>query len=355
MAEDSGAFKTNPRNSARIGHFVITAIAAAKMPHGSKNAVHRPNAAIASEFCNEQVRGVEIFSNRPDSRCESGSVPVVTAFPSASTALQPLEATAELASMLPGFRFLFAAIILSMSVLVFGLGAAALLRAAHEQFASIPSRRALPEPVFAQHNEPPMPTLALLRFEPPVADKAPDNVPENAVAVAPAETGTPAAPVFEATPAETEQLAALKPEETTPAEPVKPEIPAAEPAPVTQATPAETPAANDEVKLAAIEEPPPPATMAASTAPEAVAEAPSPEGNIAATKIATLGGPAATIGQPESAKTKSAKPDRSAIRKRAKERRRIAARRAAALQTPQAAAQQQPDPFTQPAAARAKR
>jgi hypothetical protein len=23
MAEDSGAFKTNPRNSARIGHFVI--------------------------------------------------------------------------------------------------------------------------------------------------------------------------------------------------------------------------------------------------------------------------------------------------------------------------------------------
>ena len=48
--------------------------------------------------------------------------------------------------MLPGFRFLFAAIVLSMSVLIFGLGAAALLRAAHEEFASIPSRRALPEP-----------------------------------------------------------------------------------------------------------------------------------------------------------------------------------------------------------------
>ena len=31
--------------------------------------------------------------------------------------------------MLPGFRFLFAAIVLSTSVLVFGLGAAALLRA----------------------------------------------------------------------------------------------------------------------------------------------------------------------------------------------------------------------------------
>ena len=38
--------------------------------------------------------------------------------------------------MLPGFRFLFAAIVLSMSVLVFGLGAAALLRAAHEEVAS---------------------------------------------------------------------------------------------------------------------------------------------------------------------------------------------------------------------------
>jgi hypothetical protein len=48
MAEDSGAFKTNQRNSARIGHFVITAIAAAKMPHDSKNAVHRPNAAYGA-------------------------------------------------------------------------------------------------------------------------------------------------------------------------------------------------------------------------------------------------------------------------------------------------------------------
>ena len=67
--------------------------------------------------------------------------------------------------MLPGFRFLFAAIVLSMSVLIFGLGAAALLRAAHEQFAHVPSRRAAPEPVFARLNEPPMPTLALLRVD----------------------------------------------------------------------------------------------------------------------------------------------------------------------------------------------
>ena len=41
--------------------------------------------------------------------------------------------------MLPGFRFLFAAILLSMSILVFGLGAVALLRAAHEEVASTPA------------------------------------------------------------------------------------------------------------------------------------------------------------------------------------------------------------------------
>ena len=252
--------------------------------------------------------------------------------------------------MLPGFRFLFAAIILSMSVLVFGLGATALLRAAHEQFASIPSRRATPEPVFAQHNEPP--TLALLRFEPPVIEK--DDAVEDAAAVATPEPEAPAAPVVEAMPTEPDKLAALKPEETTPAESVKPEIPAAEPTPVTEATPAETPATNDAVKPAATEEPPAPATTA-STAPEPAAEAPSPEGNIAATKIATLGGPAVTIDQPEAAKTTSAKPDRSDARKRAKERRRLAARRAAALRAQQAAAPQLADPFAQPSLARAKR
>jgi hypothetical protein len=255
--------------------------------------------------------------------------------------------------MLPGFRFLFAAIVLSMSVLVFGLGAAALLRAAHEQFASIPSWRVTPEPVFAQQSEPPMPTLALLRFEPPVAENAPDN----AAAVASPETEAPAAPAVDAMPAEPEKLAALKPEEALPAEPVKPEIPAADAPAVAQAAPAETPAAVDEVKVAAIPETPPPATVAASTAPETVAEVPSLEGNIATTKIATLGGPAVTIEEPASATTISAKPDLGATQKRAeraRERRRVAARRAA-LQAQQAAAREQANPFAQPAALRAKR
>ncbi len=83
----------------------------------------------------------------------------------------------ELASMLPGFRFLFTAIVLSMSVLIFGLGAAALLRAKHEEFANLPSRRATPEPMFARLNDDPPPTLALLRIDPPLAEKPAENVP----------------------------------------------------------------------------------------------------------------------------------------------------------------------------------
>ena len=84
--------------------------------------------------------------------------------------------------MLPGFRFLFAAILLSTSILVFGLGAAALLRATHEQYVSNPSWRNGPqEKVFAQAPEPAQPVLAALRAEPEAAaEPAPslrDRVP----------------------------------------------------------------------------------------------------------------------------------------------------------------------------------
>jgi hypothetical protein len=139
---------------------------------------------------------------------------------------------------------------------------------------------------------------------------------------------------------------------------VKPDVPAAKTEPVAEAAPTAAPAAaNDEVKVAAIAEPAPPPATAISTVTEPVAEAPSSESNIAATKIATLGGPAVTIEQPASVKTPSAKPDRSAARKRAaraKERRRIAARRAALL-AQQAAAQQQANPFDPQTVTRAKR
>src|ERR1700759_52747 len=75
------------------------------------------------------------------------------------------------APMLPGFRFLFAATMLAMSLLIFGLGAAALLRAAHESFASNSSWHAAPEVPFAQRPDTTMPVLAALRVEPSAFEK----------------------------------------------------------------------------------------------------------------------------------------------------------------------------------------
>lgn len=236
--------------------------------------------------------------------------------------------------MLPGFRFLFAAIVLSMSVLVFGLGAAALLRAAHEEFASMPARRAPPEQVFAQRNEPP-PTLALLRLEPDATEKAADKV---AVPAEPAADATP--------PAEPEKLAALKPEEAPPPEAVKPEMPAVEAAPGSPPAQAEVLASIDEPKLAAIAETPP-ASEAAST----LVEVPSAAASIAATRIATLGGPAVTIDEPAPAKS-AATPDGSAVAKRTKERHRVARRARIARQ---AATQSAADPFAPSAVTRGAR
>src|SRR2546423_12684987 len=94
--------------------------------------------------------------------------------------------------MLPGFRFLLAAIVLSVSIVTFGLGAAALLRAAHEEFASIPAaRRVTPEPYFAQPAEAPAPTLAMLRVEPAPPSNAPVSPPAPAVAEEPAPEAVP--------------------------------------------------------------------------------------------------------------------------------------------------------------------
>ena len=93
--------------------------------------------------------------------------------------------------MLPGFRFLFAAIVLSMSILIFGLGAAALLRAAHEEFASNPTWRAAPETVFAQPREATRPVLAMLRVDLPTPEKIADNIPAIAAPAAAAVDSAP--------------------------------------------------------------------------------------------------------------------------------------------------------------------
>src|SRR5262249_22186682 len=126
------------------------------------------------------------------------------------------------------FRFLFAAILLSTSILVFGLGTAALLRATHEQFVSNPAWRNGPqEQVFAQASEPAQPEFAAFRAEPvPPASSLRDEVP----------TVSPPA-------SEPDQVAALTSETTSQPATLATEVPASEPAQAEAAPspPAETP------------------------------------------------------------------------------------------------------------------
>lgn len=272
--------------------------------------------------------------------------------------------------MLPGFRFLFAAIVLSMSILVFGLGAAALLRAAHEQFASNPSWHAAAEASFAHQAEATRPVLAMLRVEPPHAEQAPDHVPAvNVPAIpAPAEQAAIAPP-----PPGPEKVAALNPQEPSLPEAAKPAMtvpedqapsevaPAQADAPAAEATEVATPAADGETKIASTgqvttEPVSPPANEAAPAAietdpaasPQAASAPASPEVNIASTKIAMLDSPSVTVEAKPRAKVVSAIPDRTIIKKRQQARRAAHRRRMAArARQAQLAAQQAANPFAQ--------
>jgi hypothetical protein len=244
--------------------------------------------------------------------------------------------------MLPGFRFLFAAIMLSMSILVFGLGAAALLRAAHEEVASNPSWRAAPELTFAQQPEATGPVLAMLRVDTPSAEKAQHNAP---VTAAPAEQVAIAPPAAEA-----ERVAA--PDDSPPAEMANteiapPEVPVAENPMGGELAPAsaKTPASAEEIKITAtateqIREDQPVAALPEQTGlPVASSTA------IAAMKVATSGGAPVNIESPwpPKALVVAAKPEQSEIRKqqqakRAAHRRRLAARARLAAQAAQQAA-----------------
>jgi hypothetical protein len=182
--------------------------------------------------------------------------------------------------MLPGFRFLFAAIVLSMSMLIFGLGAAALLRAAHQEFVSIPSRRAPPETMFAQRGA--GPALAMLRVDASEADQkaatptASDTAQDQpAIVSALAEAATP---VENPLPSE-----APKPEASTSEIPVEAETPAQ----------ADAPSPTAETTLAAIGEVTAAPDQPTVTAPDQAAIDDST--GIAETRIATLGGPPVTI------------------------------------------------------------
>lgn len=270
--------------------------------------------------------------------------------------------------MLPGFRFLFAAIMLSMSLLVFGLGAAALLRAAHESFASNSSWRAAPEVSFAQHPDTTLPMLATLRVEPPVIEKA-----NEAAKV----TATPADQEPSAAETAGEQVAALKPAETPPAEVAKPAdapapMPLAENPPAPEATSvgavsptAETTNAADGQKMTAVaavdtapaqSEPAAaqaepviqPPTNPTSANPTSAISTTAPEASIAVTKIATLGGPPVDIVASASAAKSGAKSDEGEIKKREHARRSLRRRRLAARARLLALQQLQANPFGQP-------
>lgn len=77
--------------------------------------------------------------------------------------------------MLPGLKVLCASVLLAVAVVTFALGAAALLRATHENFASLPTWKTPPEAISAFAPQPDagheMPTLAMLRIEPSDAER----------------------------------------------------------------------------------------------------------------------------------------------------------------------------------------
>ncbi len=89
--------------------------------------------------------------------------------------------------MLPGFRLLFATTVLAISILVFGLGAAALLRAAHEEFASLPSWRLAQQQPLLTPFTPQVPRLettpilAMLRIEAPSTKPLPEMLHRDVV------------------------------------------------------------------------------------------------------------------------------------------------------------------------------
>jgi hypothetical protein len=253
--------------------------------------------------------------------------------------------------MLPGFRFLFAAIVLCMSILVFGLGATALMRAAHEQFASNPSWRPPHETVFAQPNDAARPVLAVLRTEPPAQTVGQTAVDPQAVDpqavdpqafAAPADTPATSAPaepeaVVPAMP-EPEKIAAVAAAESSPASPspgsvnapaAPAEISAAAPPVPAEAATNEAPATSGPT-VAATEQPSPPASV---RAPEASDSGDTPAPRLYSADIAAIGDPPAKVETPRPQQTKNAEPDRDDIRRRlrarrARERHRLAARRA---------------------------
>jgi hypothetical protein len=286
--------------------------------------------------------------------------------------------------MLPGFRFLFAAVMLSLSVLIFGLGATALVRATHEELAANPSWRAAPETPWMQPGEAAKPVLAMLRLDTPVEKPAQEIAapPSAPAAIAPA----PVEPEKIAVPTSAERPATMPdPVTAQVSEPVKPEItvaasavsnPLQDPAPtlapgaassaVQGSAPssvlgfapspgpigansilADAPRPTGDTKVADAAPPANPTAPVPEAAPAASGQASAPapaETTLASTKIATLGGPPISIETSPDPKL-----EKSALKKRLQARR-AALRRRMALRAHLArqALLQQQQPFMSP-------
>lgn len=214
--------------------------------------------------------------------------------------------------MLPGFRTLFAIVLLSVSVLVFGLGAAAFLRAAHDNLASTPAYRPI-ELAHAPRIEMPAETLSMMRVQTPadVGMSVLRNDHPVSLSIAPQEEPAQAevtAPVIPA-PVEAPAATVNMPEAKAPVS----ETPKADDL-ITAAVPAVTPA--EPVRSEPVEGPPaltspPPAAIAPETVtapamPEAkpakVGQAAVQDSLTAADKVdAHVAGPVAALQAPTAA------------------------------------------------------
>jgi hypothetical protein len=253
--------------------------------------------------------------------------------------------------MLPGLRFLLVAIVLSLSILVFGLGATALLRAAHEVFASDPSWRAAPETKIAQPNDARLPDLAMLQLdsppaEPKLADQSSIPVPAAEPAADPAEaenlSGSPQTG--------TETAIAPVTADSSPPESAKPDISVLE----ARSDEADLPVSNAMADAAerpsrSLETTSGPGTLETEVVPRLSEQPSTPPSSpeIGPTRTANTDAPSATLEtQPQviaaSRDKASTTPDRSLAKKRlqerrAAERRRMAFRARMALQAQQQA------------------
>lgn len=246
--------------------------------------------------------------------------------------------------MLPGLRFLFAAIVLSISLLIFGLGAAALLRAAHQEFASLPSRPQPAEKLFTAQSDVAMPSLAMLRVDTPIEDAEASDVPATGNAQAEAEPDDPPSIVATMAPSpatefDTRALSITSaPDLQNPPEASTPEtLLRNEPAPEAETT------SSIETEIAATESQPPPSPNPAATPLEQMDIAVASD--TISTKLATLGGPVDIGKRPSPIKAKQ-KLRRVEVKKRLRAeratQRRKMARRAGALPR---ASQAPADPF----------